>query len=237
MRVNTKKIQFGFSVRSDGNMRLGGRGYSSNRQRYFDQLGIPLDRVVSAGLAQGGQVVRVGVSDGGRVIPDCDGLVTDETGIALTVTAADCLPLYFWDKAKDAVGIAHAGWRGLAKNMPAAMVRTMTTEFGTSPADIKAEIGPHIRACHFKVQDDVAEVFADYQNAIVRRECGKFIDLAKIASTQLAAAGIPAANITANLDCVYCEQDKYFSFRRDRPSEVQAMVAYIFIPFPFVGEG
>ena len=36
---------------------------------------------------------------------------------------ADCIPLYFYDKEKQVIGLAHSGWRGTCKKMGAVMNR------------------------------------------------------------------------------------------------------------------
>ncbi len=46
--------------------------------------------------------------------PIADAAVTRERGVVCAVLVADCLPVLFADRAGTAVGIAHAGWRGLA---------------------------------------------------------------------------------------------------------------------------
>ena len=41
-----------------------------------------------------------------------DALITNEKGVTLVTHYADCTPLFFVDKEKKAIGLAHAGWRG-----------------------------------------------------------------------------------------------------------------------------
>ena len=48
---------------------------------------------------------------------DVDGLVTDVTGITLVTFFADCVPLYFLDPVRKAIGLSHSGWRGTAARM------------------------------------------------------------------------------------------------------------------------
>ena len=43
---------------------------------------------------------------------DVDGLITNEPGICLVTSYADCVPLYFVDPVKKAIGLSHSGWRG-----------------------------------------------------------------------------------------------------------------------------
>src|SRR6185295_9154995 len=43
-----------------------------------------------------------------------DAAVTREPGVVCAILTADCLPVLVTDSAGSAVGVAHAGWRGLA---------------------------------------------------------------------------------------------------------------------------
>ena len=58
-----------------------------------------------------------------RDYPECDALVTNAPGVALTVFTADCTPLLFCDPITGAVGAAHAGWRGTAQAIGAKRFR------------------------------------------------------------------------------------------------------------------
>lgn len=91
---------------------------------------------------------------------DIDGLITDEPGVVLACFYADCVPLYFVDPVRRAIGLAHSGWRGTVGRMGECMVRGMTETFGTNPRDLIAAIGPSIcREC-YEVSGDVAQEFA-----------------------------------------------------------------------------
>ncbi len=91
-----------------------------------------------------------------RVYPDCDGLVTNQPGVALMVFTADCTPILFHDPVTGAVGAVHAGWRGTALDIAGKTVETMVRCYGCRPEDIRAAIGPNIGQCHFETNADVA---------------------------------------------------------------------------------
>lgn len=92
---------------------------------------------------------------------DLDGLVTDVPGIALAVYGADCVPLYFVDEGKRAIGLAHSGWRGTVGDMAGKMVRRMAEEFGTRPADLRVAVGPSICQACYEVDQGVADAFQE----------------------------------------------------------------------------
>ena len=102
-----------------------------------------------------------------RDYPECDGLVTNDPGVALTVFTADCTPLLFHDPVTGAVGAAHAGWRGTAAGIAANVVDTMISAFGCKRSDIRAAIGPNIGQCCFETDEDVPSALLEtYGDAI-----------------------------------------------------------------------
>jgi YfiH family protein len=226
------EIKWGLSEKKDGPMKLYFDGALDeaalrNREKFFSTLGVDLNNIVSADLAHGNNVAVVEKTDGGRVITDTDALVTKEPGMFLTVTGADCVPIYFYDPKCRVVGLAHAGWRGVVKNIAAAIIGTMERKYGSDPADIFVCIGPHIRSHHFEVKEDVAKEFALYPDRVLKPEDKILIDLGGVVKDQLVAAGVNENNIEIDQACTFCENEKYFSFRHDKPPKLQAMVAYI----------
>ena len=74
----------------------------------------------------------------------CDGLVTNEPGVALVCFAADCTPVLLYDPVARAVGAVHSGWRGTAQGIAARAVERMGALYGSRPENIRAAIGPSI---------------------------------------------------------------------------------------------
>jgi YfiH family protein len=165
----------------------------------------------------------VASGDIGTVIENCDGLATGMPNKFLTVTVADCFPIYFFNPATNTVGLAHSGWRGTVANIPGEMVKVM----GKNAGVIMAGIGPGIQSCHFKIKKDILEKFLAYPESIIHRGNKIFIDLPLIIRKQLTKAGVRPKNIENCAECTFCLKDKYFSFRRDKPKAAQTMIAYI----------
>jgi YfiH family protein len=140
-----------------------------------------------------------------------DILVTDLSRIALVVQTADCVPIVL--SAPGMIGVAHAGWRGSAKNAAGAAVEALV-KLGCFPFDIRAWLGPSIRSCCYEVGGEVAAQFA---GETVRQSCeGKFrLDLAGVNAAQLTAAGVPPDSISIHPSCTKCGGEKFASFRRD----------------------
>lgn len=154
---------------------------------------------------------------------ECDVLVTDRAGEALVVQTADCVPILL--AAPGAVGAAHAGWRGTAKNVAREAVAALA-RLGTDPSALRAWLGPSIGPCCYEIGGEVAAQFA---GDFVRAGCGGGyrLDLAAVNVTQLAAAGIPRDAIAVHPACTLCGGEGYASYRRDgsRAGRMIALVA------------
>lgn len=151
-----------------------------------------------------------------RDYPECDGLVTNDPGVALVIFTADCTPLLFHDPVTGAVGAAHAGWKGTAQNIGAKTVEAMVRSFGCDPANIRAAIGPNVGYCHFETDADVPEaMIATYGEEVktyIRHQGEKYyLDLKAINALSLKRAGVQHIEISD--DCTMCRPDRYWSHR------------------------
>jgi YfiH family protein len=145
--------------------------------------------------------------------PETDAFVTTMPGAMLVIKTADCLPILFWDPTTRSIGAAHCGWRGLMAGLAAKTLRTMF-EIGASPSHTRAWLGPGIRARHYEVSSDLADKFrAAFPDAGLGE--GRHLDLFRVASYQLEAAGLPSSSITDSCECTFTRADRYHSYRRD----------------------
>ncbi len=190
---------------------------------------IPADVVTPADVVASAQthttnIRRVTAQDRGRGVvreqdvENIDGLITDEPGVVLACFFADCVPLYFVDPVRRAVGLAHSGWRGTADHMGACMVRKMEEAFGSKPSDLIAAIGPSIcRECYEVGGDVAAEFERDFSTAPVvtpGRVPGKYqLDLWLANKLILLRAGIPEENISVTDICTCHNPGYLFSHR------------------------
>jgi YfiH family protein len=95
---------------------------------------------------------------------DVDGLITNTPGLLLAAFFADCVPLLFWDPIHQAIGLAHAGWRGTASRIGEKMVSQMREAFGTQPKVLRVGIGPSICKACYEVGEDVAATIREALN-------------------------------------------------------------------------
>lgn len=237
---------FKISTIADGPMTLTGHAEFdtvnlANREKYLASLGISPKQVVCSSLVHGARVEAVSSKFAGIKIQDgVDGLITDVKGLYLSVLAADCFPVAFFDPINKIIGIAHCGWRGISRCIIENMIEKMEREFNCQPENIRVSIGPGIRTCHFEVDKDVAEIF--YQKGCINYIHGvnsrvidpltpKFkIALELIIESKLIDSGIKSYNIFwDNCECTYCST-KYYSWRRDRSNPLKAQMAIVGLP-------
>jgi len=231
-----------FSRSSDGSMKLTNNPnlaekISQNRNAYFLKNNINPEKVVSAGIVHGNKIAVAHKKDGRKIISGADGLLTQEKNLFLSITSADCLPIFLFDPKKKVVGIVHAGWRSLFENIISSATKKIRDNFQSNPQDILVGIGPAICQNHYEVGPEVAEKFKKYPEAIRKENEKIYLDLKKIAELQFAEAGIqkknqpktdrPRADIEISPECTFELPEKYFSARRDSPAEIEAMIAII----------
>jgi YfiH family protein len=173
------------------------------------------------------QVHGATVIEVARATPDAeaDGVVTQDIGPVCAMMTADCLPVLLSDRAGNSVGIAHAGWRGLAGGIVENVVQAM----GVPPRDLIAYIGPGIGARRYEVGENVHQAFVDTDPAAARsfapRQSGKYlVDLYGLARQRLAAAGV--AEVYGGEFCTASE-GRFFSFRRDQTTGRMASLIWL----------
>ncbi len=165
---------------------------------------------------------------------DVDGIITNEPGITLVTSYADCVPLYFVDVENKAIGLSHSGWRGTVGRIGKKTIEAMQKEYGTKPENVITAIGPSICANCYEVSEDVAAAFekefnckvCEYENAdrqaisqntdniVYSKKDGKYmLNLWAANYKVLTEAGIKEENISLPDICTCCNKDILFSHR------------------------
>lgn len=180
-------------------------------------------------LVHGDKVLRIEELAPEGEVPEADAAITNVPGLPLVIFYADCAGVYIVDRAKKAIGLAHAGWRGTAASIALKTVNAMRKEFGTNPKDCTAVIAPSIGPCCFEIGEDAAEIFfesfsreyseqhrKELKESISKINKGKYkANLWKINEIQLICAGIRPESISAANLCTFCREDLFYSYRRD----------------------
>lgn len=165
------------------------------------------------------QVHRATVVDAATVTEpiEADASFTDAAGVVAAVMIADCMPVLITDTRGRCVGVAHAGWRGLAAGVIQATVRAMRDRLQGAD-ELIAYLGPAIGPRHFEVG---AEVLAAMRATLPTADAafsviggGKYLaDLFALGRQALAQVGV--GRVHGGLDCTFSEPGRFFSHRRD----------------------
>lgn len=220
----------------EGNVSLVvGRGAQSDvlaaRQDLFRTFGCTIDDAVAMQQVHGAQAAVVGKPQAGRgmrnhrqAIPGVDVLVTFDSGVALMVMVADCVPVVLVG-GRGGVGVVHAGRAGVMNGVVAEAVRSITQSTGGRPraGAVQAIIGPAIGGCCYEVPKDLRDALPpEVSEAATTTSWGTpSIDLRAAVAAQLSAVGV--AHIDVVGDCTRCQADTHFSHRHDPGAGRQAM--------------
>jgi polyphenol oxidase len=125
-----------------------------------------------------------------KEFPGCDGIITNQRGIALGVYVADCCAVYIVDSKTPAIGLVHSGRKGTELGVVPNAINQMIDRFGSDPANMVIQLSPCIRPSHYEV---------DFAAEIVR---------------QCRALGVKEIHDPAV--CTACDLDHYYSYRAEK---------------------
>ena len=153
-------------------------------------------------------------------LQNIDALITQEKGVCLCVSTADCTPILLYDRKQQVIAAIHAGWRGSVNYIVRKTLEQMNRLYNTQGGDIFAAIGPCIGFDAFEVGDEVYDAFKqnDFPMEYIsgwKPETHKWhIDLQMANSVQLIDFGVPTEQIDICDICTFTHYEKFFSARR-----------------------
>jgi YfiH family protein len=153
-------------------------------------------------------------------LQNIDALITQEKGVCLCVSTADCTPILLYDRKRQVIAAIHAGWRGSVNYIVRKTLEQMNRLYNTQGEDIFAAIGPCIGFDAFEVGDEVYDAFKqnDFPMEYIsgwKPETHKWhIDLQMANSVQLIDFGVPTEQIDICDICTFTHYEKFFSARR-----------------------
>ena len=194
---------------------------TGNRRRLVAEAALP-DEPVWLEQVHGTAVIRL--TGALQSQPVADAAWTTQPGIVCCVMTADCLPILLCDAAGTRVGVAHAGWRGLAAGVIEATAAAM------GGADLLAWLGPAISQAAYEVGEDVRtaciERDADAGQAFAANARGRWqADLGALARRRLARAGV--GRVFGGEHCTYTDAERFFSHRREAPCGRMATLIWL----------
>jgi YfiH family protein len=166
-------------------------------------------------------IVKEVTKDNSDTIFDCDALVTKEKGLALVLNHADCQIALLFDPEYEVIAAVHAGWKGLFKNIYQKTIDFMKDNFNSRKENIIACISPSLCLKHAEFRNYKKEV---PKNLWTYQKESFHFDLWQIAIDQFKDAGLQEKNIELAKECTYCNENDYFSFRRDKDTGRNATV-------------
>jgi hypothetical protein len=132
------------------------------------------------------------------------------------------MPVLFCDEQASVVGIAHAGWRGLAAGVLEATLDAMQVPSSSVLAWLGPAIGPKV----YEVGEDVRAAFAGFDSALTPNRPGHWLlDLYAVARTRLERRGVRW--IYGGGFCTFSDSGRFFSYRRDGSKERGAALLWI----------
>jgi len=149
--------------------------------------------------------------------PEADIAVTDNPSVALSVRAADCVPIVLADRRTGAVAAIHAGWKGTAAGAAIVAVQALTSRYGTNPDDVIAAVGPSIGPCCYEVGSELRGHFSSHADASAwfTTDPKPRLDLWRATRDQLARAGVPQDQTHVSELCTFDHPAQFHSYRRD----------------------
>lgn len=221
---------------------------AQNRKLLADELGIATDHIIMPHQVHEVEVRQISAeyfsmpeSNRKMVLEGVDAVMTDQKGVCVGVSTADCIPVLLYDEAHQAVAAIHAGWRGTLARIVDKAIQEMAFAYKTEPKDLKAVIGPGISLENFEVGDEVYEAFEQAAfpmkeiaeqrpNAAFQADAAERDRLAAEGNIEqplkwhinlpfanqliLLNLGVKEENIQMSGICTYAHSDEYFSARK-----------------------
>ena len=148
-----------------------------------------------------------------KKIVQADASYSSKLGIVCGVMTADCLPLFVSNKDGTMVGIAHAGWRGLASGI----IENLIKSFNSDGDNLVVHLGPAISKKCFEVGDEVKSLYLskniNFERSFTRNKNKNYLDLYDAARVIL--EGFQINSISGGDKCTFQESNNFFSYRRD----------------------
>ena len=160
--------------------------------------------------------------DGWLIVDGVDGHATGAPGLLLTVTVADCIPVYLAVPQKQVIALLHAGWRGTAGGILERGVELVKRMALVQSHDIVMHCGVGICGECYEVGSEVLGQFSG------RAETGPgHVDLRAVLAHQGQTLGL--GGITLSPWCSAHDREHFFSHRASRGRDGR-MIAYAGLP-------
>ena len=142
-----------------------------------------------------------------------DGLITHNPNLVLSLSVADCCPIFIFDNVLKIRGLIHSGWKGTKDKIVLNALEKFKS-LGSKISNLNFFLGPSIGDCSYEVQYDVADYF--HENCKVKLSDKKYlINIKKQIMQDLIKYGVNEKQIKISEICTF-EDENCESFRRDK---------------------
>lgn len=155
-----------------------------------------------------------------------DAAITRQKATVCAIRVADCMPVLLAEEAGNAIGAAHAGWRGLC----AGVIEDTIGAMRVPGEKLIAWLGPAIGPKAYEVGHEVRTAFlrrdAASEMAFSPSRPGHWLlDLYTVARQRLSSCGVE--RVFGGDYCTYTDARRFHSYRRDRTTA--RMAAFVWI--------
>lgn len=145
---------------------------------------------------------------------EADAAVTNLKDLGLVIQVADCQAVILYDPQKEVIANVHSGWRGSVADIIGRCINTMVTQFGCTPASIRAGISPSLGPCcaqFINYEQEIPKALWQYKD-----KNRPYFDFWQISRDQLGTHGVLDENIETMGLCTRCHADMFYSFRANK---------------------
>ena len=205
-------VQGTTDAHGDSDLRLFGSPRPTDALARWEALrrSIGFTRVCHARQVHGARVLEhsIGRPAGVLVAEDADGHATADADVLLTVSVADCVPVFLVDPIERVVGVVHAGWRGAAAGVLEAGLHAVRDLAGSGPERLRIHMGPSICGRCYEVGPEVHRALG-----LPEPDAPTPVDLSEVLARRAVRAGVSRPHVTRSLHCTRCSQGAFYSHR------------------------
>ena len=182
----------------------------NNRDNFIESLKFDTRKIIFPHQTHS---CNISIVDKSNSYPETDGLISTTKNLGIGILIADCTPVFLFGVNSGHCAIIHSGWKGAAGKITTNALKKFIP-LGNKPYEIKAVIGPSIDKCCFEVGPDVARNFSS--NYLFSKKGSKlYLDIKSEIYEELMNVGLSKKNIYRDRYCTFCEEEKFFSYRRE----------------------
>ena len=228
------RVAFGFTERTGGvsrapyaSLNLGTHvgddpdAVTENRRRVLAALGCEdaIGRLIVPNQVHGDTVLTIREGSAveladisAQAAEGADAIVCRAPGVPVMLCFADCVPVVL--TCPGGFAVVHSGWKGTFAGIAGKAARELAAATGTSTAEIRVWIGPHIRGDEYQVSEELLGRFCE-RFPCIEPNPGRLLDLSAAIRFALVEAGVvPDAICDAGLSTIR-DNDRFFSYRAE----------------------